>query len=240
MTQLIIIIGTIFLVGIIAGLFNLLFSNLKIKNKSKNNVIKCIVTGIGVAIFVPIFLNILSESVNNEFLTYNKVNTFVFSGICFVTGYITSSLMNIMGVKLLNSLIRKNLKNATIALNEIENNQEYLNTVEFENEYENENDNDKPTPIIVSDNSQHQIKKEDNTMNVRVEKIIESFSEKKIRTAGEIAVEINSSSIVVSTMLEVLYDKGILKKMTCLNGNVHWALTQLGTSIMKKENEYQH
>jgi len=150
----------------------------------------------------------------------------VISGFCFVAGFFSDRIINSVGKSILKVLKSKKTKvdNVISAVNE--NQQDLMISTENNSEsiiVENEINNQNNIPYI--------------DMKAQEEKIINSFSEKKkIRTAREIAVELDTNSIVVTTILEALYGQGKLKKLTCLNGNEHWALTQLGASLVNNEN----
>lgn len=214
MSLIIIIIGIIVLIGSVIALLDIFYFYHKGSFNNNNDIIRHVIAGIGAALLTPILLkNIipnLPEFSNIEFL--------VISGFCFVAGYFSDRIIN----SVRKSINRKKTKidNAISSVKEIQ--QNLMISTENNSEF-----------IIIE--NQNNIP--DIDMKVQEKKIINSFSEnKKIRTAREIAVELDTNSIVVTTILEGLYGQGKLKKLTCLNGNEHWSLTQLGASLVNNEN----
>ena len=222
MSLIIIIIGIIVLIGTVIALVNIFYFYYKGLFNDNTDIIRHVIAGIGAAILTPIlFKNLmpdLPEYSNTEFL--------VISGFCFVAGYFSDRIINSIGKSIL-KVLKSKKTNVDNVISVVKENQQdlmistekNLDSIVVENEVKKQND----IPSI--------------DMKAQEEKIINSFSEKKkIRTAREIAVELDTNSIVVTTILEGLYGQGKLKKLTCLNGNEHWALTQLGASLVNNEN----
>ena len=222
MSLIIIIIGIIVLIGSVIALVNIFYFYYKGLFNNNNDIIRHVIAGIGAAILTPILLKNLIPNLPE----YSNIEFLVISGFCFVAGFFSDRIINSVGKSILKVLKRKKTKvdNVISAVNE--NQQDLMISTENNSEsiiVENEINNQNNIPYI--------------DMKAQEEKIINSFSEKKkIRTAREIAVELDTNSIVVTTILEALYGQGKLKKLTCLNGNEHWALTQLGASLVNNEN----
>jgi len=222
MSLIIIIIGIIVLIGSVIALVNIFYFYYKGLFNNNNDIIRHVIAGIGAALLTPILLKNLIPNLPE----YSNIEFLVISGFCFVAGFFSDRIINSVGKSILKVLKRKKTKvdNVISAVNE--NQQDLMISTENNSEsiiVENEINNQNNIPYI--------------DMKAQEEKIINSFSEKKkIRTAREIAVELDTNSIVVTTILEALYGQGKLKKLTCLNGNEHWALTQLGASLVNNEN----
>lgn len=222
MSLIIIIIGIIVLIGSVIALVNIFYFYYKGLFNNNNDIIRHVIAGIGAALLTPILLKNLIPNLPE----YSNIEFLVISGFCFVAGFFSDRIINSVGKSILKVLKSKKTKvdNVISAVNE--NQQDLMISTENNSEsiiVENEINNQNNIPYI--------------DMKAQEEKIINSFSEKKkIRTAREIAVELDTNSIVVTTILEALYGQGKLKKLTCLNGNEHWALTQLGASLVNNEN----
>ena len=222
MSLIIIIIGIIVLIGSVIALVNIFYFYYKGLFNNNNDIIRHVIAGIGAALLTPILLKNLIPNLPE----YSNIEFLVISGFCFVAGFFSDRIINSVGKGILKVLKSKKTKvdNVISAVNE--NQQDLMISTENNSEsiiVENEINNQNNIPYI--------------DMKAQEEKIINSFSEKKkIRTAREIAVELDTNSIVVTTILEALYGQGKLKKLTCLNGNEHWALTQLGASLVNNEN----
>lgn len=223
MSIIIIIIGIIVLLVCVIALINIFYFYYQGLFNDNNDIIRHVVAGIGAALLTPILLKNLIPDLPE----YSNIEFLVISGFCFVAGFFSDRIINSVGKGILKVLKRKKTK-VDIVISEVNENEQDLvistenntETIIVENEINNNKNN---IPYI--------------DMKVQEEKIINSFSEKnKIRTAREIAVELDTNSIVVTTILEGLYGQGKLKKLTCLNGNEHWALTQLGASLVNNEN----
>lgn len=227
MSQITIIAGIIVLIGSFVVLNNIVYFYFKGLFQNIHEVIRHVIAGIGAAILAPILFKSLVTSVPD----YSNVEFLVISGLCFVGGYLSDRFINCLGKNILigfretkskvdkrmPSVKEKEAKQNFTGSNEVEQNTSKLESIDIENE----------SKIILSHID----------MKVQEDKIIKSFSEKKkIRTAREIAVELDANSIVINDLLEGLHGQGKLKKLTCLNGNVHWALTQLGISMINSEN----
>lgn len=224
MSLITIIIGIIVFIGSVIALVNIIYFYYKGFFNNNNDIIRHIIAGIGAAILVPIIFKSLVPNVPD----YNNVEFLAISGLCFVGGYLSDRFINYLGKNILigfintkskvdktmHSVKKKQAQHNLTVSNEVKQNRSKLESIAVENQFEN------------------QIKLSDINMIAKEEKIINSFSEKKkVRSAREIAVELNINSIIINDLMEELHGQGKLKKFTCLNGNVHWALTQLGTSL---------
>ncbi|NDP19948.1 MAG: hypothetical protein GZ091_02535 [Paludibacter sp.] len=222
MNQIIVITGiVIFIVSVIA-LIDIAYFYLKGLFENNYEIFRHVISGIGAAILAPIIF----KSAFPENIEINNNDFFVLTGFCFVAGYFSDRIINTVGIKILNAL--KNTKSKVDqTINKAEKNHKVTAS-------STENKNNLGSIVVEKDSVNQNSNME---LKIQEEKIINSFSEKnKIRTTREIATELKANSIVVNSILEELHGQGKLKKLTCLNGNEHWSLTQLGTSTIVKEN----
>lgn len=229
MSLIIIIIGIIVFIGSVIALVNIFYFYYKGKFNNNNDVIRHLIAGIGAAILAPIIFNSLVTNAPD----YNNVEFLVISGLCFLGGYLSDRFINSLGKNILIGFIntKSKVEKKMLLVKEMDAQHNFSATNEVDKK------NYKLESIADEIEIEGKIKLVDIDMKTQEDKIIKSFSDKKkIRTAREIAVELEANSIVINDILEGLHGQGKLKKLTCLNGNVHWALTQLGLSLINSEN----
>ncbi|MGV8994170.1 MAG: YEATS-associated helix-containing protein [Flavobacterium sp.] len=226
-----IIIVIILVVGSFAGFTNYLNFYFKNLVKSKYEIFKYIISGIGAAILVPLLLNMLSSDLVQESENYNILNYFVFAGFCYIAGYFSDRFITSIGDKVL-----KDLEETKEKVEKVENatkvNQE---TINFIVSAETEADGLESTR---KDFQKLNIKKAfgDDAIQNQQNKIIDSFSGKfKFRTLKGISKYINDDEVVTKTKLEDLEHRGIIKKLDRADGEDLYALTKFG--IMHPETE---
>ncbi|WP_461640534.1 YEATS-associated helix-containing protein [Labilibaculum euxinus] len=232
MNHICILILIIVIVGAIAGLTNYLYYFYKGQIKNFYEVIKYILSGIGAATLVPLFLNMLSSSliVNSE--NYNKINYFVFAGFCYVAGYFSDRFINSVGDRVLKDLESTNIKVDKAIFSARENEEKLDIIVSTDSEAK---ETETKVDIDLS-KFQEQKKFEDDDIKTQINKIIESFLGKfKFRTSKGIARELKYNQTVVETILNGLSDQGIFKTLTDKDGNQLWALTQMGRMFGQRE-----
>lgn len=226
-----IIIVIILVVGSFAGFTNYLNFYFKNLVKSKYEIFKYIISGIGAAILVPLLLNMLSSDLAQESENYNILNYFVFAGFCYIAGYFSDRFISSVGDKILTDLEKtkekvRNLENTTKANEQ---------TIDFIVAAETEADGLESTR---KDFQKLNIKKAfgDDAIQNQQNKIIDSFSGKfKFRTLKGISKYINDDEVVTKTKLEDLEHRGIIKKLDRADGEDLYALTKFG--IMQPEIE---
>ncbi len=217
MNQLIVITGIVLFIVSLIALIDIAYFYLKGFFFNNYEIFRHVISGIGAAILTPIIF----KSAFPEIYEINNNNFFVLTGFCFVAGFFSDRIIKTVGIKILNAIVhskRKEEKHTQVTTSSTENINKLVSN-------------------IVEKNTVNKNITMENDLKIQEEKIINSFSDKKkIRTAREIATELDANSIVVNTILEELYGQGKLKKLTCLNGNEHWSLTQLGISTIAKQN----
>lgn len=227
-TNIIIIILTIGCLAGVTNFFNYYFSG---HIKSNYEVIKYIVSGIGAAILVPLFLNMLSSDLIKESSNFDNLNYFVFAGFCFVAGYFSDRFINSVGDKILKDLERTNDKVDQV-INSTKANEE---KIDFIVSTETEVDEIEEQSKIDLKDFKVQTTFEDDEMETQIDKIIKSFTENfKFRTSKGIARELNYHETVTKSILDGLQGQGLIKKLTSSNGKVLFALTNLGLLLATK------
>lgn len=231
-THYFIIIGIIFLVGSLAGLTNFLDFYFKDLIKSKYEIFKYLISGIGAAILVPLLLNMLSSNLIKETDGFDKLNYFVFAGFCFIAGYFSDRFISSIGDKILKDLERTKDKVDKVISSTKENEEKIDFIVSTDAEVD---DAEIESKIDLGD-LKVQTNFTDDNFNTQIEKIIKSYSGKyKFRTAKGIARDLNYNEIVTEKILESLQNQGLAKKITNSHGLVFWALTKMGSSMANIE-----
>lgn len=220
MSQINIVAGIIVLLSCFVVFINIGYFYFKGLFQNNYEVLRHTISGIGAAILAPIIF----KSLVPEVPEYNNFQFLVISGMCFMAGYLSDKFINYLGKYILLGFV--NTKDKVEKIIPLMNESEALKNFSASN---------------VAEQNTLQVEGNNNIsfFDIKVQEgsIMKSFTEKnKIRTSREIAVELDANSLLINNLLENLHEQGKLKKLTCLNGNVHWALTQLGITLVNGEN----
>ncbi len=228
-----IIIVIILVVGGFAGFTNYLNSYFKKLVKSKYEIYKYIISGIGAAILVPLLLNMLSSDLIKETANYDVLNYFVFAGFCYVAGYFSDRFINSIGDKVL-----KDLEETKEKVEKVENaTKTNEKTLDFIVSAETEGENDVVETSKFQKIKIHSAIDADATES-KQDRIIGAFSGKfKFRTLKGISTYANIEEPILNSILDDLENKGIVKKLNRENGDDLYALTKLGNRHFEAENE---
>lgn len=227
--HIIILILIILFIGSLAGLSNFLNFHFKGLAKSKSEIWKYIVSGIGAATLVPLLLNMLSSNLIKESQDFEQTNYFVFAGFCFVAGFFSERFINSIGDKVLKNLAETNEK-VDQAISTVKENEEKIDFIV-------ETESEESEPEINLSELEVQNPLTDDDIKTQSEKILKSFLGKyRFRTSKNIAKELNYSIMIVEVVLEQLQITGIVKKFK-KDTAVFWGLTKLGTQMAEKSKE---
>ncbi|MDM1407570.1 YEATS-associated helix-containing protein [Myroides sp. DF42-4-2] len=216
-----IIISAIILgIGSLAGITNFLNYYYKSEIKNRWEIVKYVLGGIGAAILVPLFLNMLSSDLIKESEKYNFLNYFIFAGFCFIAGYFSNRFINSIGDKIL-----KDLENTKIQVQENEAKIDLMVASETESDEINENTN------IDFTKFSNQSLYTDDPIDIQINQIIKSFTNNfKFRTVKGISKELNYPESVTINILKGLEKNGITKQFKNNEGKTLWSLTHMGVA----------
>ncbi|MCH4895425.1 hypothetical protein E0494_01740 [Marinilabiliaceae bacterium JC040] len=238
MNHIYILILIIVLVGAIAGLTNYLDYFYKGLINNIYEFIKYILRGIGAAILVPLFLNMLSSSLIEYSEGYNYINYFVFAGFCYIAGYFSDRFISTVGERVLKDLEKAN-KRIKVAMTSSKQNEEKLDLlVSAESEFDEEL---VTTTELDLSKFKENMKFADDDIEYQVNNVFLSFLGKyKLRTVKGIAKELNYSLTVVESILKVLFNQGFVKSFTDKNGKTLWTTTNQGKLFAEELNKNNH
>lgn len=201
--KILIVLSAILIFGLIGGLINAIRTNI-----SKKNYWKSLVKGVGAALLVPIFLEIIKSDIGRS-LDENFYDYIVFGGFCLVTAIFSDKFIDTIGDNVLQSA-----KNAEAIAKE---------------------SNEKADIIINlnSDSQKSEIKEKIQTLNVTkgyevpssVEKILESLDSPKykFRSREGIAKDTGYSISKVTQTLQFLSEMNMVNSVKS-NKGILWTL----------------
>ena len=230
--HIIILILIILFIGSLAGLSNFLNFHFKGLTKSKSEIWKYIVSGIGAATLVPLLLNMLSSNLIKDSQDFEQTNYFVFAGFCFVAGFFSERFINSIGDKILKNLAETNDK-VDQAISTVKENEEKIDFIV-------ETETEEADPLINLSELEVQTNLADDDIKTQSDKILKSFLGKsRFRSSKNIAKELNYSITIVEIILEQLKLSAIVKQFK--KGDiVFWGLTKIGTQMAEKLKEKEN
>lgn len=226
----------IIIIGGFAGYINAI----RYKEADKDLIAKrYVLSGMGAAILVPLFLNMLSSSLIQLVPNYNPINYFIFAGFCFIAGYFSDRFIDTIGDKLMEELkeTRQRVNDTQTQLNqtsqETKNNKAKINAL-IDNA--SEPDEEAPTASVSTSaaivGTISPTASADSSTPDPTPAIINSFKGNyKFRTVTGIAKEVNSTPTEVQSTLTNLQQQGAAQTITKDDGRVLWSLTATGQSI---------
>jgi hypothetical protein len=197
--------------------------------------LRYILSGVGAAILVPLFLNMLSSNLIKVTSGFENTNYFVFAGFCFIAGYFSDRFIDTIGDRILKEL--EQTKNKVNSTNEkLEQTTQALQENEDKIDVLVDNETDFDEDIIINQNLKNDIiqmsTQTDDDLSDQTFKIIKSFNDKyKFRTIKGIANELNYSPTIVQFIMDGLEKQAVVKKLSSSNGNIIWALTKIGQNL---------
>ncbi|WP_460693961.1 YEATS-associated helix-containing protein [Mucilaginibacter puniceus] len=226
----------IVIIGGLAGYINSLRYSFSIQPNNDSKW-RYILSGVGAAILVPLFLNMLSSNLIRQTNDFDNNSYFVFAGFCFIAGYFSDRFIDSIGDKLLKEIQQtQELVNSTSdklekTSQDLKENKEKIDAlVDSEAEMDDESLNN----ISLNDLIQ-KTELNDDDMPVQVNKIIKSFKgEYKFRSTKGIAKELNYKENIVDLILDGLEAQGAVKKFEDSNSRTLWSLTRVG-QLMNQE-----
>ena len=216
----------IVIIGGTAGYTNFLTYYYKGIIEKKNGALKCVLSGIGAAILVPLFLNMLSSSLIENDNDFNPINYFVFAGFCFIAGYFSDRFISTIGEKVLKEVEQAKKKAEEVASSI----QETKDKIDFIVDTESETDLINPDEAVNDDLNLHL----DTDV---VDKVVSAFDNKnyKFRTTKGLAKQIELPVVDVEEILNYMKQKGSAKNIRNRQGMEHWALTSLGKETLRRK-----
>jgi len=224
-----ILISIIIIVGGIAGFTNYLTYYFKGYIEHRLVAIKHILSSIGAAILVPLFLNMLSSSLIVPDDDFKTINYFVFAGFCFIAGHFSDRFINSIGEKVLKEVEQVKIKaeEAVTAAKESEKRVNFI--VESETEIDDED-----AMAINVENSEN---KEDDLSKVKnLKSVLETFSDARYRyrTTKGIAKQTKMPEDEVIDILNQLEKNKAVIKVINKSGQDRWGASSLGRHMIKQ------
>lgn len=232
--HILILTGLIIIVGGFAGYINSLRN---IRSKEKTKTIRFIFSGVGAAILVPLFLNMLSSDLIKFANDYDQINYFVFAGFCFIAGYFSDKFIDSIGDKLLKELQQTKEKVDSTSdklektTREFQESNDIVNAlIENETEVDDIDLNQIDLETVVD-----QTTIEDDSMATQINNVLNAFNGRyKFRTTKGIAKQLNYTETMVDIVLNALEKQGFMRKLSTDKSKELWALSKLGQSLRSK------
>jgi hypothetical protein len=192
-------------------------------------VLKYVLTGIGSATLIPLFLNMLSSNL----LAGDEIailNYFIFAGFCFIGAFLSEKFISTIGERILNEV--KQVKK------EQQENEGKIDAL-IENESEPEEDmqekSEKVKNILTERRS-----KTDNTKDHLMMEVLDSFrnSQYKFRSSKGISTELGYPEEMVSNTIKTLEENALLRSVSRTRDNkVLWGITGLGKTMKSSQHD---
>ena len=236
-----ILILLIVIVGGLAGYINVLKDSV-LKESKSHDFTRYILSAIGSAILVPLFLNMLSSNLIKYNSGYDNNNYFVFAGFCFIAGYFSDRFINTIGDRVLKELKQTNENVADTksklerTSQELKDNKEKVDAL-IDNESELEDFEINKSLNMTDLHLQTELV--DDEMEEKVHKIIQAFKgndDFKFRTIQGLSRKLKYPSNIVEAILNELERLGAVKKFLSSKGSELWTLTKIGLVMAHSNN----
>jgi len=225
MDKYIILIIIIVSAGSFGGLVKFFNSIDTTKRINWKDFLRYILTGIGAAILIPLFLNMISS----DLLKTEKIeilNYFLFSGFCFIAAYLSDRFLSTIGDKILNEV--QNVKNNQESTNET------LDML-IENESEPSDSSVGDTPIKIDkafQNITDKIDQKDKEFPYEILKSFDGNGQYKFRSIKGISKELGYPENIISIAIKTFEDNGLIRKVRKRDtGQFFWGITNLGKFV---------
>lgn len=228
-----IIIGLIILViGAFGGIVRFLNTSDPSKKFNWQELLKNILTGIGSAILIPLFLNMLSSDLIKKD-EIDVLNYFVFAGFCFVAAYLSDRFILSIGERILREVdkVKQNQKHTKETVDLL-----------IENDSEPDEESRKKIPDSLSKELHDLNSKIAHNNDDLVLEVLGTFGNGKyrFRTINGIAKELNYPKRTVETIIRVFESNGLIKQIKSgEEGNILWGITNIGKFMKENKSSTQ-
>lgn len=225
---LIIIIASAGTFGGLVKFFNSIDTSKKINWKEFT---KYILTGIGAAILVPLFLNMISSDLIKAD-SMATLNYFVFAGFCFIGAYLSNRFLTTIGEKILNEVkqVKSKQESTTKAVDLL-----------IENESEPTDSVDNSTKIGIEKIFQsldNKIEPNDKGFLIEILKAFDQNGKYTFRSIKGIANELKYPEYVITSVIKAFEENGLIRKVRKRDdGQILWGITSLGKFMKNSDNK---
>jgi len=222
MEKYLILICIIISAGIFGGMVRFFNSMDTSKEINLKELIKYVLTGIGAAILIPLFLNMISS----DLIKTDKIeilNYFIFTGFCFIAAYLSDKFLSTIGDRILNEVNKVKSKQENTS-------QTVELLVENDAEVPDSSTNENPNKIdLVFQSLNKNIEKKDAGL---INEILNAFDQNgkyTFRSIKGIAKELNYPENTVGIIIHTFEDNGLIRKIRKRDdGQFLWGITSLG------------
>lgn len=214
------------LITVITGLFGGLVKFFNSIDTSKpiiyKELLKYLLTGIGAAILIPLFLNMISS----DLISAEKIEIhdyFVYTGFCFIAAYLSDRFLSTIGEKILNEVKKvKSKQESTSQTVEL--------LVDNETSPIDESVNDNPNKAeMVFQNLSSKIEQKDTGLIFEILNAFEKNGKYTFRSAKGISKEFSYPENTVGILINALEENGLIQRIRRrTDGQVLYGLTILG------------
>jgi hypothetical protein len=187
--------------------------------------LKYILTGIGAAILIPLFLNMISS----DLIKTEKIEVpdyFIYTGFCFIAAYLSDKFLSTIGDRILNEVKKVKSKQESTS-----------QTVDFliDNETAPIDSNVNETYLMadtVIQNLTNKIEQKDIGLITEILNAFEKSGKYTFRSIKGISKEFNYPESTVGIMIKVFEDNGLIQKIRKRSdGQFLYGITSLGKFI---------
>jgi hypothetical protein len=184
--------------------------------------LKYLLTGIGAAILIPLFLNMISS----DLISAEKIEIhdyFVYTGFCFIAAYLSDRFLSTIGDKILNEVNKvKNKQESTSKTVEL--------LVDNETSPIDASTNENPNKAeIAFQNLSNKIEKKDTGLINEILNAFEKNEKYTFRSVKGISKEFNYPENTVEILIKAFEENGLIQRIKRrADGQFLYGLTSLG------------
>jgi hypothetical protein len=188
--------------------------------------LKYLLTGIGAAILIPLFLNMISS----DLISADKIEIhdfFVYTGFCFIAAYLSDRFLSTIGEKILNEVKRvKNKQEST--------SQTVSFLVDNETAPTDASVNENPTNAEKAfQNLSNKIEQKDIGLITEILKAFEKNGKYTFRSVKGISKEFNYPENTVAILIKAYEENGLIQRIKRRpDGQLLYGLTSLGKLLI--------
>lgn len=214
------------LITVITGLFGGLVKFFNSIDTSKpiifKELLKYLLTGIGAAILIPLFLNMISS----DLISADKIEIhdyFVYTGFCFIAAYLSDRFLSTIGEKILNEVKKVKSKQESTS-------QTVEMLVDNETAPIDASVNENPNKAeMVFQNLSSKIEQKDTVFINEILNAFEKSGKYTFRSVKGISKEFNYPENTVAILIKAFEDNGLIQRIRRrADGQILYGLTSLG------------
>lgn len=214
------------LITVITGLFGGLVKFFNSIDTSKpiifKELLKYLLTGIGAAILIPLFLNMISS----DLISADKIEIhdyFVYTGFCFIAAYLSDRFLSTIGEKILNEVKKVKSKQESTS-------QTVEMLVDNETAPIDASINENPNKAeMVFQNLSSKIEQKDTALINEILNAFEKSGKYTFRSVKGISKEFNYPENTVAILIRKFEDNGLIQRIRRrADGQILYGLTSLG------------